>query len=93
MLGDTVPATIQQNRFGVVNPKLEKAKAVSYSYFIKNGRNPDIEEEFYEVFEDNLIKAIDELNEKTEYVRFELFTIRGLRQAFSDDIRADLNLI
>ena len=92
-LSEVVPEDYTQSRTGQISPSLTSAKAAAYGYFIKNGLNPDIAEGFYQVFEEALIDKIDELNEKTEHVQFEIFTVTGLRRAFSDDIRADLALV
>ena len=47
----------------------------------------------YAVLEEKMMDAVVELNTKTQYVRFEIYTIAGLRAAFSSDVRADLLLI
>ena len=47
----------------------------------------------YAVLEEKMMDAVVELNTKTQHVRFEIYTIAGLRAAFSSDVRADLLLI
>ena len=73
-LAEIEPENYNQKQTGQISPPITKAKAAAYGYFIKNGLNPDIDKGFYEVFEGELIKKIDDLNEKTEHVRFAVFT-------------------
>ena len=42
-----------------------KAKAAQYAFILEFARNPDIEKDFYGVFEQSLIDAVEKLNEKT----------------------------
>jgi len=92
-LAEVNPENYSQDRSGAVSPFVTSAKAAAFGYFIKNGRNEDINEGFYRVFEQDLIDAVDKFQETAEYVNFSLFTTTGLRKAFSDDIQADLALV
>lgn len=93
-LAATDPEEFDQSfQTGAVTPQVTKAKAASYGYFIKNGRNPDVDESMYAVMEEKIFDELSALNDENEHVRFELFTTAGLRAAFSEDIRADLILI
>lgn len=56
-------------------------------------RNPDIDEEMYFGFEDNLIKRYEAWIETTEFVDAHLFTIQGFSESVIDDINHDFNLI
>lgn len=88
-LSVTFPEEVTQNTITGAN-NIEKAKATQFSFLIENGRNPDIDESFYEVWEKKLIEALADLNAETEFIQFELLTIRGLEDAFVEDIQADL---
>ena len=92
-LAEVVPENYSQDRSGVISPFVTSAKAAAFGYFIKNGRNEDINEGFYQVFEQDLIDKVNEFKETAEHVNISLFTTTGLRKAFSDDIRADLQLV
>ena len=71
--------------------KIVSAKAVSYSYVIALARNPDIDEEAYNGWEQHLSSKLDEMNFETATVH--LFTIQGFIIAVSEDINGDLALI
>ena len=57
---------------------MTKAEAASYGYFIKNGRNPDIDKTMYQLMESDMADALFAYNDETEYVRFEMYSIAGL---------------
>ena len=88
----TVPATIEQSPVTGEN-NIEKAKAVSFTYFVKGERNPDIDKKFYGAFEQQIIDAVEELNAKYTYIRIEMVTERGIRLAFSEDIQSDISVL
>lgn len=93
-LADVEPSDYVQNRgTGQVSPPVTKAKAASYGYSIRNGRNEDIDDSMYAVMEKEFASVLFDYNDETEHVRFELLTQAGIRAAFSEDIRADLILI
>jgi len=92
-LAEVEPENYTQERTGQVSPFVTSAKAAAFGYFIKNGRNEDISEGFYRVFEEDLIVAVDEFKETAEHINISLFTTTGLRRAFSDDLQADLKLV
>ena len=73
-LAEVNPENYSQDRSGAVSPFVTSAKAAAFGYFIKNGRNQDINEGFYRVFEQDLIDAVDKFQETAEYVNFSLFT-------------------
>ena len=72
---------------------MEKAKAVSFTLFIKGERQPDIEKEFYGAFEQQIIDAVDDLNSKYNHIRLEMFTERGIKLAFVADIQNDISVL
>ena len=51
-----------------------KAKAAQYAFILEFARNQDLDKEFYSVFEDSMIQAVDKLNAKAKHVKFSLFT-------------------
>jgi len=71
----------------------EKGKAASFGYIIENGRNTDIDESMYEVWEEILMDKTDEFNASAKNIKVSLFTNYGIRLAFSEDIQADLSAL
>mgnify|MGYP001371498967 CR=1 FL=1 len=55
---------VQDEETGIIED-ISKAKAASWSMFIKNARNEDIDESFYEVWEKKLIDATSDFNESS----------------------------
>lgn len=53
---------------------LEKAKAVQYSYYIAQSRNPKIDQNAYMGFEEHLHEAVAEWASKTNAATFNMFT-------------------
>lgn len=80
---------VQDEKTGIIT-ELTKAKAASWSLLIQNSRNEDIDETFYEVWEDMLMDKTIEFNKSTKHINISLFTFYGVRLAFSEDIRSDL---
>ena len=85
-VAETVPNEIDQDLKTGVIKEFEKGKAASWAYFIQNGRNEDIDESMYEVWEKTLMDKTEEWNKKSSHLKISLFTIYGVRLAFSEDI-------
>ena len=89
-VAETVPEEIEQNLETGIITEFSKGKAAAWSYLIQNGRNEDIDESMYEVWEKELMDKTEEWNAKSKHLTINLFTIYGVRLAFSEDIQADL---
>ena len=87
-LSGSVPEEFEQNSETGLIKSIESAKAAQYSYFIENARNEDTIEvkETYEAYEKVLQETVEEFNESSVYVKFELLTTYGLNAAFKDDL-------
>ena len=85
-----MPEEIEQDLKSSIITELTKAKAASWSLFIQNSRNSDIDETFYEVWEEVLMDKTDEWNKNAKHINISMFTIYGVRLAFSEDIQSDL---
>lgn len=92
-LAETTPADIKQDFETGLIEDISTAEATTWSVFIKNSRNEDIDESFYEVWEEKLQEMVDEFNANSKHVKIYLFSVYGLRLAFREDILADLNMI
>ena len=55
---------VQEEETGIIED-ISKAKVTSWSMFIENARNEDIDESFYEVWEEKLIDATKAFNESS----------------------------
>ena len=65
-LAEVDPPNYTQNFItGQVTPTVSGAKAATYGYFIKNGRNEDIDESMYALMEEKMMDAVLEYNSKT----------------------------
>ena len=65
-LAETVPEEIEQDEESSIITELTKAKAASWSFFIRNSRNEDIDETFYEVWEELLMDKTEEWNKNAK---------------------------
>lgn len=64
-LAATVPENVVQDEETGIIEDISKAKVASWSMFIENARNEDIDESFYEVWEEKLIDATKAFNESS----------------------------
>jgi len=60
---------------------IESVEAITLSYTMDLNRNPDIDEEMYSGFEDNLRQRFEEYQKGLKTINIYLFTIRGLTEA------------
>jgi Niemann-Pick C1 protein len=66
---------------------------MTYSYVLKVSREPDLEEGFFEGWEETFGDRFDEWKLTTTGANFYLFTIASLKVSFVSDIEADINLL
>ena len=54
------------------------AEAAIFTYFIDPGRHPELDEDWYEVWESNLYEFVTEFNKNSVFLEFEVLTTGGL---------------
>lgn len=92
IFGGTYPKEIEQDFFTGENDIIF-ARAAIFIYFIEVGRNPQIEDKFYEKYEQIFSEAIEEFNLKAKTIEVKVLTLGGIEKAFRGDLNKDLFMV
>lgn len=92
MFGGRYPDEIDQDFITGENDLLF-AKSATFAMFLDRERNPEIDDDWYDLWEAEFTLAVRNFNEQAKTFKVVIFNAAGVSDAFTADIRSDLLLI